>query len=56
MRTVAVPNMVIQSDTVGGHVTVRITDVAEKKGAVILLTDVDIAGTVVEGHRVYYGV
>lgn len=50
MHTITVPNVIIQADTVVGVASMRVMGLAEEHRLAVLLTDVDVAGTLVEGH------
>ena len=49
-HTVTVPNMVVQTDPVIGCASMPILGLAEEHGFAVLLTDMDIARALVEGH------
>jgi len=53
--TVGVSNVVVETDTAGVHLAVRVTDMAEEHGAAILVGDVDVGGAGVEGHFCFLG-
>ena len=42
--------MIVEMDMVADHVSIQVTNVAQERGLVALLADVDILACKVEGH------